>query len=155
MAKVITFSRVYPSYHPKANQPTHFVEKLWNAHNVHAFGEEFFMPFEEGVRGLNKDLPYSTISDFLMSISRREGLKPKIHTIRAGKRWKQGDMASFRVWSGKPYNSRQIIIMPDVEIYDVINIEIDALATVYINGKRNESPAFIDMLAENCHLADR
>lgn len=28
MAKVITFSRQFPSYHPKAGQPTYFVEKV-------------------------------------------------------------------------------------------------------------------------------
>ncbi|MGL4598529.1 MAG: hypothetical protein ACRCYO_13510 [Bacteroidia bacterium] len=29
MAKVITFSRVFPAHHPKKGQPTHFVEKVW------------------------------------------------------------------------------------------------------------------------------
>jgi hypothetical protein len=29
--KVITFSRTYPSYHPKAGQPTYFVEKVWSS----------------------------------------------------------------------------------------------------------------------------
>lgn len=31
MAKVITFSRVFPSYHPKAGQPTYFVEAIYKA----------------------------------------------------------------------------------------------------------------------------
>lgn len=31
MAKVITFSRTFPSYHPKAGQPTYFVEKFYNS----------------------------------------------------------------------------------------------------------------------------
>lgn len=33
---------------------------------------------------------------------------PKYHTIRAGTRWKVGDMASLRVWSGPPYRSKQV-----------------------------------------------
>jgi hypothetical protein len=32
----------------------------------------------------------------------------KIHTIRAGERWKDGDMMDFRNWANKPYRSRQI-----------------------------------------------
>jgi len=32
----------------------------------------------------------------------------KHHTIRAGNRWKAGDMASLRIWSGRPYASKQI-----------------------------------------------
>lgn len=28
--KVLTFSEVYPTYHPKAGQATFFVEKIWN-----------------------------------------------------------------------------------------------------------------------------
>lgn len=29
----------------------------------------------------------------------------KIHTIRAGHRWKDGDMMDYMFWSGKPYRS--------------------------------------------------
>ena len=29
MAKVITVSQKFPASHPKAGQPTHFVEKIW------------------------------------------------------------------------------------------------------------------------------
>lgn len=32
----------------------------------------------------------------------------KHHTIRVGDRWKSGDMASLRVWSDKPYRSKQV-----------------------------------------------
>ena len=149
MARVITFSRVYPSYHPKAGQPTHFVEKLWNAHNAHTLDEEFFMPFEDDVWELNKSLPYETVQDFLKSLAIRWEIKPKMHTIRAGKRWKEGDRASFRVWSGKPYASKQIIIMPEVTICQVLDIEIDVMSNVYINGEKNQLSEFVDMLAEN------
>ena len=31
MAKVITVSRTFPDYHPKAGQPTYFVEQILNA----------------------------------------------------------------------------------------------------------------------------
>lgn len=29
MSKVITFSRVFPAYHPKKGQPTYFIEKIY------------------------------------------------------------------------------------------------------------------------------
>jgi hypothetical protein len=31
MSKVITFSRVFPKYHQKAVEPTHFVEKIYKS----------------------------------------------------------------------------------------------------------------------------
>jgi len=37
-----------------------------------------------------------------------DGSLKKHHTIRAGTRWKVGDMISLRVWSDKPYRSKQI-----------------------------------------------
>lgn len=89
MAKVIRLSRTFQKGHPKAGEPTHFVEK--------ALKSLSFIHNDTDVR------IYQSVS-------------PKHHTIRAGKRWKTGDMASLRVWSGKPYRSPQIAIAPDVEL---------------------------------------
>lgn len=36
----------------------------------------------------------------------------KHHTIRAGNRFKTGDYFSPRVWSGSPYNSKQLNMRP-------------------------------------------
>lgn len=54
----------------------------------------------------------------LPEINVNEGFKmePKHHTIRSGHRFKEGDWFSPRVWSGKPYNSKQIIIAPDIQV---------------------------------------
>ena len=30
MARIITFSRTFPAYHPKAGEPTYFVEMILN-----------------------------------------------------------------------------------------------------------------------------
>jgi len=38
----------------------------------------------------------------------------KVHTIRAGNRWKVGDLFSPRCWSGMPYRSKQIPILDDL-----------------------------------------
>ena len=50
---------------------------------------------------------------------------PKFHTIRSGNRWKVGDKFSPRVWSCKPYRSKQIVIAPDIEIKQTWSFEIE------------------------------
>jgi hypothetical protein len=97
MSKVITFSRVFPKYHPKAGQPTYFVEKFLSSINYKYYDED---------RQFN---PRLSVDIF----------EPKHHTIRNGNRWKVGDKFSPRVWSGKPYNSKQIILSDDVEIKQI------------------------------------
>lgn len=97
MAKVITFSRFFPSYHPRKGEPTYFVEKIWSG-----LGISWFTSLEDKLQNLNLN-GFST-------------LNPKYHTIRAGHRFKVGDWFSPRVWSGKPYRSKQIIIAPDIQV---------------------------------------
>lgn len=88
--RVLTMSRFFPKGHIREGQPTHFVEKIWSN------------PF---VSIINQDLLQNEILNF----SRHEYLyTAKHHTIRAGERWKPGDMVSLRVWSDKPYRSKQI-----------------------------------------------
>lgn len=114
MAKVITFSRTFPAYHPKKGQPTFFVEKFWGSiDNFLSFSEIAKFPEQEYDK-LNKQikLDYNYLKE------------PKHHTIRAGNRFKVGDYFSPRVWSGKPYNSKQIIIAPDIEVKKVWDFEI-------------------------------
>ena len=48
----------------------------------------------------------------------------KKHTIRGGSRFKVGDKFSPRVWSGKPYSSKQITIAPDIEVKKVWDFEV-------------------------------
>lgn len=108
--KVITFSRHFPSYHPKAGQPTYFVEKIW-AHLV--LSEQFDVEtceaylcahWCEGMFSMDK------VSEF------HDTNTPKIHTIRSGHRWKEGEQFSPRVWSGRPYFSKQIVFAPPLTI---------------------------------------
>lgn len=107
MAKVITFSRKFPVDHPKRGEPTHFVEKFWASINDVEFERQY-------PKLLTSSLP------MLMG----DGVIPKLHTIRSGSRWKVGDKFSPRVWSGSPYNSKQIVIAPDTEIKKIYKIEI-------------------------------
>ncbi|MBD3748960.1 MAG: hypothetical protein IE931_05645 [Sphingobacteriales bacterium] len=122
MSKVITFSRVFPKYHPKAGKETFFVEQLINSLGI-------ILPFVK-----DDLLPY--VNDFMVLA----GEMQKHHTIRAGKRFKAGDYFSPRIWSGKPYNSKQIKICDDVLIKKTWDIEINnrggaAWFEVLINGE--------------------
>lgn len=117
MSKVITFSRNFPSYHLKEGKPTYFVEKLLKSlYIITPLMEEYFA-------NLNPDYP--EISDFRGSLLHPMNFHPKYHTIRAGRRFKKGDYFSPRIWSAKPYNSKQIILASDIEIKNTWDIEIE------------------------------
>lgn len=82
----------------------------------------------------------------------KDGVFPKHHTIRAGKRWKTGDKAVLKVWSDKPYRSKTIQITPPLELV-VYDIEIDAFGDAIIDGKyfhdaelvaKNDGLSFVD-----------
>lgn len=63
--------------------------------------------------------------------------KEKLHTIRMGRRWKTGEEASLRYWSGRPYFSKQIKIIDKnirVIVKDIL-IGRTALGGVYIDFK--------------------
>lgn len=126
MSRVITFSRVFPAYHPRKGEPTYFVEKIWKSLS----DQGLTMPTE---------LEKAYNEAFPCQFTEQEHIhyhKPKGHTIRSGNRWKAGDKFSPRVWSGKPYASKMITIAPDIEIKKVWNITINLISRPYftVNG---------------------
>jgi hypothetical protein len=127
MAKVITFSRVFPKGHPKQGQDTLFVEKLM-------LGFPYFKQ------------EFDIIGTLPLGLDRLDEIYPKYHTIRNGKRFKAGDLFSPRVWLGKPYNSKQFCIAPELEVKKVFDIEIYPTNEVMINGK-----FFCSFGSENWH----
>jgi hypothetical protein len=119
MAKVITVSRKFPSSHPKAGQPTYFVEKIWNS--LGGVLDEYRSSWEN----------YQDFKKSILWSYRMRG--DKHHTVRLGRRWQTGDMASIRTWGedvnpkskrSGPYHSKQIVLAPDVEVA-VTNIVIE------------------------------
>jgi hypothetical protein len=95
--KVLTFSRHFPTGHPKAGQPTYFIEQILN------------VTLPRGENGIiNRDNINPAILPLINDFILLDGATRKHHTIRAGSRFKPGDMASLRVWSDKPYRSKQI-----------------------------------------------
>src|ERR1700721_682187 len=130
MAKVLTFSQQFPAYHLKAGQPTYFVEKIWRSIGMGGRGTSERIVELNQAKGVKE---IQGIRDFMATIVYAH-YKPKNHTIRAGHRFKTGDMASLRIWSVVPYNSKQIIIAPDVKV-KVFDFSIDLLAPkIYLNG---------------------
>ncbi len=116
MAKVITFSRAFPAYHPRKGEPTFFREKF--LHSLLIQGKiDLKSPYVNGIE-LN-----------LKAFS--EGIKN--HTIREGNRFKAGEYFSPRIRGNDinpkskrsgPYQSKQIIIGPDTLIEKVWDFEI-------------------------------
>lgn len=113
------FSRVFPVYHTKKGEPTFFVEKILKSINSSKIQSKLIV--QDALSIFNSE-------NYL-------GCNPKNHTIRSGNRFKKGDFFSPRVWSDKPYKSKQIILFEDVEVLKVWNIEIDENKCFYIEGK--------------------
>jgi len=125
MAKVITLSRRFPSYHPKKGQCTYFVEKVLPALGIDIETTHGFIPaYLDELEPLNAHLPAGVAYDFVCKLTNIGDTPLKYHTIRAGKRWKAGDKASLRVWSDTPYDSKQIILAPDIVIPKVLDVEM-------------------------------
>lgn len=94
--KVLTCSRFFPKGHPRQGEETWFVEKILSVILRNADGIVNLDDINPAIRSL--------VNDFFII----GGDYFKHHTIRAGNRFKAGDMASLRVWSDKPYRSKQI-----------------------------------------------
>lgn len=144
MAKVRTLSRRFLSGHPRAGEPTYFVEKFWKG--LRTIGYSHPKYFFEELPNLSK----------VFNEEQYKKVTPKLHTIREGKHFKEGDYFSPRVWSGAPYNSKQIIIAPDVRIKKTYDIRIYRQGLLnwlfYIDG-RLLSSSEVSVLAANDGLS--
>lgn len=136
MSRVLTFSRVYPSYHPKAGQPTYFVEKMiqWYWDNI-----------SDVLRG------YHNVESMLYALNRNKFTKEyyhqfvnelnpevnewKSHTIRYGQRFKVGEFFKPCVWTGRPYRSLMMQFLPALSIPKIWNITVNHDGLFVINGE--------------------
>lgn len=158
MSRVITFSQHFPAHHPRKGEPTYFVEKIWKSFNVTVEGTTFYIPMLDNLDALNPLLSYAVISEFKSKIinywNDQNEFKPKIHTIRAGSRWKAGDVFSPRIWLDKPYRSKQLIIAPDIEFKKVVPFTMDLNGVYSVDGKYTAGENEDRILAENDGLTD-
>jgi hypothetical protein len=132
--KVITFSRTFPKTHPRAGEPTLFVEKMLIG--LLEAGKISIEKCCELAReaGFPEDHPM-----YYIDTIRWYECTAKFHTIRAGNRWKVGELFSPRVWSGKPYVSKQIEFAPPIKIEKIWDISIKIVngedVTVKLNNR--------------------
>lgn len=144
MSRVITFSRQFPTYHSQAGKPTYFVEKIWKG--LWDAEPSIYVPFNGYWQWYDQTFP--STGDPKENIHDHD---PKWHTIRAGNRWKAGDTFSPRVWTGKPYCSKQLAIAPDIEIKTVMSFEIQN-NSLFVDGEELTAAQWIE-LAQNDGLS--
>lgn len=124
MSKILTFSRQFPAYHPKAGQPTHFVEAILNQLFIGYKHSDYLYWLVEN----NPTISRSFLVKFWLSLI--PDIPPKSHTIRAHKKpLKVGEFINPKCWAGKPYHKTedgywQIKFAPDIEVKKVWDFEI-------------------------------
>lgn len=104
--------------HPRKGDSTWFVNQIWESLDYKP------EPSHVDNFSLENEIAYSFLKPF----------NKKHHTIRAGQRWKEGETFSPRVWSGKPYRSKQIEFAPPVQIKKIWNIRIFISNEIFVNG---------------------
>lgn len=141
--RVIIFSRFFPSYHPRKGEETFFMEKIWKGLSKYYIRHPCDCRYQDMKDG-HWQLPHLCRD---MMIDKK--FYPKYHTIRAGKRWKAGDMFSPRIWSGLPYRSKQIEFAPPITVTHTIDvrIEIDAPNYTYILIPQDKKDTYIMLSA--------
>lgn len=140
----MTFSTVFPRYHPKAGQPTYFPEKIWAG-----LADDGVIP---GV-----EMEQAKIMGLELDFHQYYNARIKSHTMRAGRRWKAGDWFSPRIWSGTAYRSPQIQFAPAIQVKKTWDIEIWPSGHVIIDrkafGELLQPDARLSILCENDGLS--
>jgi len=125
MPKIITFSRVFPAYHPRKGEDTHFIEAILTQIGIDYTSDKYFVWLVEN----NPKISAKFLDDFFLSLS--HDIAPKSHTIRAHKRpLKVGDSINPHCWAGRPYNKTtegfwQVKFAPDIEIVKTWDVKVE------------------------------
>lgn len=120
MKRHVMFSRKFPAKHPRAGEPTHFMEKILNG-----LPDEVLHPWVKIAdwKALHK------LADAHNAHSIYEEEPDKHHTIRAGKSWKVGDILIPCMWEleGGRFTkgNKKIQCAPELEVVKVWDIEIE------------------------------
>lgn len=147
MSRVIKFSTTFPKGHLREGKPTFFVEKLNASLDIDMRNTKWLSLLTE----LNPNLDKQIIANFVFNdIIDYNPQNPKWTTIRKNHKWQVGDKFSPRIWSGKPYNSKQIILAPDITITNVFDVTIENIKqriVININNDRFEQAEDIEAIA--------
>ena len=152
MSRTITFSRTFPAYHPKAGQPTFFVEGILTQLGINRTTHDYLLWLKIN----NPEISELFLSDFYDSLS--ENIEQKSHTIRAHKNpLKVGEFINPKCWADKPYNKTkegfwQIKFAPDIQIKKTWNFSKDILSgEFYLDGF--DATTHLEMIAKNDGLS--
>lgn len=143
----LIFSQRYPSYHPKAKQPTYFVEAILTQQGINWHDPNYL----ELLITLNPNLSHAVLHRFWENLSSATAIPPKHHTIRGSFRIKHGQQITPRVWSGTPYRTKQITFAPPIEIVYTIGIAYSPKRGWYM--KQAQATTIITTIARNDGLA--
>lgn len=135
---VITFSTGFQKGHPSFGKQTFFMEKMINWYWDHV--GSYHNVLEMFVK-LNSKIPHQQL-DALVDSMCTEVSSYKAHTARWGHRFKVGDKFDPRIWSGRPYASKQIQFLPQLEVQKVWDLQIKK-KELFVNNQRvpaNEIP---------------
>lgn len=149
--KPILFSTTFPAYHPKKGQPTYFVEKIW-AHLIYT-GQFSWDDCEKYTKHLRQSGYLLCSTEKVFELYRNKDFKA--HTIRQGFSRAKDDIFSPRIWSGKPYRSKQIAFAPPLHIYHVPMLFKDTLdrGEVFLKNGQWMSDVALQNLAQNDGLS--
>lgn len=155
MSKVITFSKTFPKYHPKAGQPTGFVKSILHQQGVLINEDYKRLLLKLNTKKLFEGkLSFADIIFFLEDLKKEdEPFFDKIHTIRKGYRFMACEKFSPRIWSAKPYASPQIIFYDDLEIKKVHEFRLEPTekyARYFVNDKEMISIDFVKLSKNDC-----
>lgn len=131
--KVLTVSRYFPAYHHRKGEPTFFMEKIWKQIKTGNSNDGTYSIWTKVPRQM-KDGHWQ-IPHLWRDQMNDDDFTQKFHTIRVGNRWKVGDWFSPRIWSGKPYASKQIEFAPPIQIKKIWEFEITD-SGYFINDKK-------------------
>ncbi len=135
MAKIITFSRKYPDYHPRKGEQTYFVEKFLNHMGADYKSDSYLqklLVLNTKNLFLGK-LTFEDIESFFIGLQQTDQFK--IHTVRENERFKPQEWFSPRCWFGRPYYDPQIIFWYDTKIHSTPSFESTGNNHLYINDK--------------------
>lgn len=142
--RVTTFSTVFPKMHSRAGEPTYFEEKIWSGLlRMDSFFYAQFLPWHDDEDPTKFNALYMKLKTF----------EPKYHTIRQGNRWKVGDDMDMRVWTGKPYRSKQRMIVPDCVVPIVKVWNIAKVGEMFIFDHHIINTSILPTIAQNDGLS--
>jgi hypothetical protein len=145
--KTITFMTKFPATHPMKGQPTYFVEKILKSFDIRID--------EIDLDSLNPNVDFKILDEVRKRIDENQlnFSRPKLHTIRAGHRFKVGEFFKPCIWylPGSYYTKGnvQIQFFEPIVVAQTWDFDITSDQYISINGITAFGGTIINNLAMN------